>query len=159
MELYRILQDIMDLKALSIPEVARLSGLSDSTVRAILVRKSKTVSLEVAFKLAAGLSVSLEDLYYGTVADEHSSTEFHNRIRQRREELEMSQEEIGEGTKEDPIAQGNGVYINDSELIELIDGIKKLPKHRWLEVKGMISHMLYEEGAADAAKQISDHLA
>lgn len=66
---------------------------------------------------------------------------------------------LSEEKTKGPIAQGNGVYINDSELIELIDGIKKLPKHRWLEVKGMISHMIYEEGAADAAKQISDHLA
>lgn len=61
--------------------------------------------------------------------------------------------------KENPAAFCNGVYVNDIELIELIDIIKKLPKQRWLEVKGIISHMLYEEGAADAAKQISDHLA
>jgi hypothetical protein len=60
---------------------------------------------------------------------------------------------------ENPIAQGNGVYINDRELIELIDAIKKLPKHRWLEVKDMINHMLYEEDAVDTAKQINDHLA
>lgn len=61
--------------------------------------------------------------------------------------------------KEDPIAQGNGVYVDDKELIELIEAINKLPKHRWLEVKGVISHMLYEEGAVDTAKQISDQLA
>jgi len=58
-----------------------------------------------------------------------------------------------------PIAQGNGVYIDDCDLIELVESIKKLPRHRWLEVKGMITHMLYEEDAADAAKQISNHLA
>lgn len=61
--------------------------------------------------------------------------------------------------KEDLIAQGNGVFTNNHELMILISSIEKLPKHRWPEVKGMISHMLYEEGAADAAKQISDHLA
>lgn len=59
---YEILQSIMDEKGLSISEVARLSKLPDSTVRSILSRKNKTVALEVAFKLAKGLDVSLERL-------------------------------------------------------------------------------------------------
>lgn len=62
MYFYEILQSIMDEKELSIPEVARLSGLTDSTVRSILARKNKTVALEVAFKLSKGLNVSLERL-------------------------------------------------------------------------------------------------
>lgn len=62
MEIYKILQEIMDEKSLSIPEIARLCNLSDSTVRAIMVRKSKSVALEVAFKLSKGLNVSLERL-------------------------------------------------------------------------------------------------
>lgn len=62
MYFYEILQSIMDEKGLSIPEVARLSNLPDSTIRSILSRKNKTVALEVAFKLAKGLNVSLERL-------------------------------------------------------------------------------------------------
>ena len=59
---YEILQSIMKEKHLSIPAVARLSGLPDSTIRSILARKNRTVALEVAFKLAKGLDVSLEEL-------------------------------------------------------------------------------------------------
>lgn len=59
---YKILQEIMDEKGLSIAEVARISDLSDSTVRSIINRKTKTVALEVAFKLSKGLNVSLERL-------------------------------------------------------------------------------------------------
>lgn len=62
MYFYEILQNIMEKKHLTIPEVARLSGLTDSTVRSMLARKNRTVSLEVAFKLAKGLNVSLEEL-------------------------------------------------------------------------------------------------
>lgn len=62
MPFYAVLENIMEEKSLSIPDVARMSGLSDSTVRAIIGRKSKNASLEVAFKIARGLDVSLERL-------------------------------------------------------------------------------------------------
>ncbi|MCI8643976.1 MAG: helix-turn-helix transcriptional regulator [Lachnospiraceae bacterium] len=62
MYFYEILQSIMKQKNLNIPEVARLSGLPDSTIRSIISRKNKTVALEVAFKLAKGLNVSLREL-------------------------------------------------------------------------------------------------
>jgi|GEM_PF-3512671 len=62
MHFYEILKEIMEEKSLSIPDVARSTGLSDSTVRSIILRKTKTVSLEVAFKMAKGLNVSLERL-------------------------------------------------------------------------------------------------
>lgn len=65
MDFYNVLQSILDEKSLSIPEAARLSGLSDSTIRTILSRKNKSVSLEVAFKLSAGLGVSMERLNCG----------------------------------------------------------------------------------------------
>lgn len=61
-EVYRILLNIMKEKKLSIPEVARICGLSDSTVRGIITRKQRSIALEVAFKLANGLNVSLERL-------------------------------------------------------------------------------------------------
>lgn len=62
MDFYEILQQITAEKGLSIPEVARLCGLSDGTVRSMVVRKSKYITLEVAFKMANGLGVSLERL-------------------------------------------------------------------------------------------------
>lgn len=52
----------MTEKKLSIPDAARLSGLTDSTIRSIISRKNKTVALEVAFKLSKGLNISLEEL-------------------------------------------------------------------------------------------------
>lgn len=62
MDFYQILQEIMDEKGLNIPAVARKCKLSDATVRSIINRKQKNVALEVAFKLADGLHVSLERL-------------------------------------------------------------------------------------------------
>lgn len=62
MYFYEILQSIMEERNLSIPDVARLSGLPDSTIRSILTRKNKTVALEVAFKLEKGLNVSVAEL-------------------------------------------------------------------------------------------------
>ena len=52
----------MEKKELNIPEVARLCDLPDSTIRSMLLRKNKTVALEVAFKLAKGLNVPIETL-------------------------------------------------------------------------------------------------
>ncbi len=62
MYFYEILKSIMEEKKLSIPDVARLSNLTDSTIRSILSRKNKTVALEVAFKLSKGLNVPIEKL-------------------------------------------------------------------------------------------------
>lgn len=66
LDFYQILQKIMQEKALSIPDVARISGLSDSTIRSILTRKSKSVALDVACKLAKGLQIPLEQLLGNT---------------------------------------------------------------------------------------------
>lgn len=62
MEFYKILQEIMDDKNLTIAEVARMSKLSDSTVRSIITRKSKNVALDVAIKLSEGLNIGLNEL-------------------------------------------------------------------------------------------------
>lgn len=62
MDFYQILLEIMDEKSFSIPDVARVTGLSDSTIRSIISRKTKKVSLDVAFKMHKGLGVSLERL-------------------------------------------------------------------------------------------------
>lgn len=61
-DIYEVLSEIMGYEGLSIANVAKKCGLSDSTVRGIITRKQKTVSLEVAFKIADGLGVSLERL-------------------------------------------------------------------------------------------------
>ncbi len=62
MYFYEILQQILDEKHLTIPQAARACGLPDGTIRSILSRKSKSVTIEVAFKLSHGLGVSLERL-------------------------------------------------------------------------------------------------
>ena len=62
MEIYKILQEVMEEKQISIPEAAKRCNLSDSTVRTIITRKAKSVTLDVAFKLSKGLHVSLEKL-------------------------------------------------------------------------------------------------
>lgn len=62
MEFYEILLAIMEEKRMSIPAVASACGLTDSTVRSIIQRKQKRVSLDVAFKMQEGLGVSLQRL-------------------------------------------------------------------------------------------------
>ncbi len=62
MEFYKILQSIMKERELTIPEISRMTGLPDSTIRSIISRKTKNISLEVASKLSRGLNISLEEL-------------------------------------------------------------------------------------------------
>ena len=62
MEIYRVLSSIMQERNLTVADIARLSGVADSTIRGIVVRKQNKVSLDIAFKLSEGLGVSLEYL-------------------------------------------------------------------------------------------------
>ncbi|MEG0275233.1 MAG: helix-turn-helix transcriptional regulator [Longicatena sp.] len=62
MAFYKILKEIMQEKSMSIPDVSRSTGISDSTLRSIISRKTKSASLEVAFNISKGLNVSLERL-------------------------------------------------------------------------------------------------
>lgn len=62
LEFYKVLENLMKNKNLSIPDISRLTGLSDSTLRSIISRKTKNISLEVAFKISEGLNVTLEEL-------------------------------------------------------------------------------------------------
>lgn len=62
MYFYEIMERIMNDKNLKVSDVAKLCDLPDSTIRSIFVRKQKSISLEVAFKLSKGLNVSLEIL-------------------------------------------------------------------------------------------------
>lgn len=74
MEFYKVLEKIMKNKDLTIPEVARLCNLSDSTVRSIFTRKQKTVALNIAFKIADGLCIPLEVLN-GKEISEHQEVQ------------------------------------------------------------------------------------
>ena len=65
MEFYKILNQIMSEKNLNIPDVARLTGLSDSTIRSIVNRQSKTIALDVAAKFSNGLNLPLTYLNDG----------------------------------------------------------------------------------------------
>ncbi|MBU3205187.1 helix-turn-helix domain-containing protein [Clostridium algidicarnis] len=62
MEFYKILQSIMEERELTVSEISRMAGLPDSTIRSIISRKTKNISLEVASKLSRGLNISLEEL-------------------------------------------------------------------------------------------------
>lgn len=61
-EIYKLLQDIIETKKISVAEAARLCDLPDSTVRGIITRKQNSIALDVAFKLSHGLGVSIEYL-------------------------------------------------------------------------------------------------
>lgn len=65
LEFYKILNQIMSEKNLNIPDVARLTGLSDSTIRSIVNRQSKTIALDVAAKFSNGLNLPLTYLNDG----------------------------------------------------------------------------------------------
>ena len=69
MEFYKVLLQIMEDRSLSIPDIARSCGLSDSTIRSVINRKQKSVALDVAFKISSGLQVDLEYLNTGVHAD------------------------------------------------------------------------------------------
>ncbi len=75
MEFYKILTSIMEEKNLSIPQVAKMTGLSDSTVRSIITRKQNSVALEVAAKISKGLNVTYERLNGETEHHTFSSEE------------------------------------------------------------------------------------
>ncbi len=126
MEFYKILQEIMDEKNIGVADVARLCGLTDSTVRSIIDREQKKVALNVAFKLSDGLGVSLERLNGGAkkspslpdealkVARDYNGLDTHGRsmtrmviseeqkrmeeelTRRREKELILMDEELGE---------------------------------------------------------------
>lgn len=62
MELWQILQQIMDERNYKVADIAHICGLPDSTVRGIVTRKQKSIALDVAFRLSRGLGISLETL-------------------------------------------------------------------------------------------------
>lgn len=62
MYFYEILEQVLCEKGMTIPQAARACGLSDGTIRSMIVRKNKSVTIEVAFRLSDGLGVSLQRL-------------------------------------------------------------------------------------------------
>ena len=71
MDFYLVLEQIMHDRNMSIPDIARATGLSDGTLRSAITRKQKNVALEVAFKISAGLGVSMEYLNSGVDSKDH----------------------------------------------------------------------------------------
>lgn len=101
---YEILENIMDEKSLKVSDVAKLSNLTDSTVRSMITRKNKTVSLEVAFKLSKGLNVSLEELNGENLSqemlnDKKKVNEIKKNLSQQDEEILTLYNQLDEGDK------------------------------------------------------------
>ena len=78
MDFYMVLQKIMNERDLSIPDIARLSGLPDSTLRSAIVRKQKSIALDIAYKLS------------------HENPERHplNRLKSLRTSAKLTQQEV-----------------------------------------------------------------
>ena len=95
MDFYMVLQKIMNERDLSIPDIARLSGLPDSTLRSAIVRKQKSIALDIAYKLSHGLGVSLDYLNYGD-EPEIENPERHplNRLKSLRTSAKLTQQEV-----------------------------------------------------------------
>ena len=90
MEFYKVLLQIMEDRSLSIPDIARSCGLSDSTIRSVINRKQKSVALDVAFKIASGLQVDLEYLNTG----EHAVNGEHVQIEESKTALSAEEAEV-----------------------------------------------------------------
>ena len=90
MEFYKVLLQIMEDRSLSIPDIARSCGLSDSTIRSVINRKQKSVALDVAFKIASGLQVDLEYLNTG----EHAVNGEHVQIEEPKTALSAEEAEV-----------------------------------------------------------------
>lgn len=120
MYFYEILQEIMDEKSLSIPDVARLSGLTDSTIRSIINRKNKTVALEVAFKLSKGLNVSLERLNgEDNNIPKATNNTIGNRIEYLIHQQNMSKKDFAESIKTH-ITQLSKIINGDCQISEVL---------------------------------------
>lgn len=62
MSVYKVLEEIMEERDISVADIARICSIPDSTVRGIIRRKQENIALDVAFRLSDGLDVSLEKL-------------------------------------------------------------------------------------------------
>lgn len=121
MYFYEILQSIMDEKKTSIADVARLSGLTDSTVRSIITRKNKTVALEVAFKLSKGLGVSLQRLN-GETFEADSDTLKQNNV-------------VDEITEKYTLLNDNSKKIVSNLVVQLLEMQEEIDKSNKKEMK------------------------
>ena len=120
MFLYEILENIMDEKSLKVSDVAKLTNLTDSTIRSIIKRKNKSVSLEVAFKLSKGLNVSLEELNGENISQEISKCK-----------KKVNENEIKEN-----------ISPQDKEILSLYNQLDEGDKG---EIRGEIKQMLKSE--------------
>ena len=117
---YEILENIMNEKSLKVSDVAKLTNLTDSTVRSMIKRKNKSVSLEVAFKLSKGLNVSLEELNGENISQEIPKCK-----------QKFNENEIKEN-----------ISLKDKEILSLYNQLDEGDKG---EIRGEIKQMLKAE--------------
>ena len=126
MSFYRILQEIMNEKELTIPQAARAAGLTDSTVRSMMDRKAQNVTLEVAFRLSQGLGVSLKRLN-GEDDVEH----IHSNITKNEQNLLNNYNQLNDNGKQkasdyvEDLA-GNRKYLKNTDTEERVELSKEL---------------------------------
>ena len=68
------LQALLDEKNLTVAEAARMTGISYTTLRSIIVRDSVNVGVDVAVKLSKKLGMSIEDVNGPVPEDDSEAT-------------------------------------------------------------------------------------
>lgn len=119
MDFYQVLLEIMEEKSFSIPDVARATGLSDSTIRSIISRKTKKVSLDVAFKMYKGLGVSLERLN----GEEIKNSSKDNNLSKEEKTLLENYNKLNSKGKEKLIDYSDDLVTNNKYMCETADEI------------------------------------
>lgn len=130
MYFYEILEQIMKEKSISIPDVSRLTGLTDSTIRSILARKNKTISLEVAFKLSKGLQIPIEYLNGEKKEEPVYTVQKENRLKELREYKNKTEKELAEYlqvSEKDVIYYENVIKQPGYEILKKLSDLYKKP--------------------------------
>lgn len=129
----------MTEKKLKVPDIVRLTELPDSTIRSILTRKSKTVALEVAFKLSKGLNVSLERLNGEESNQIITSTNNTLTKRFKNDEISLRKEQIFEiiDTLDEKQIQAISSflkYLQEEKEVTYLNNTKKEPKEKLISM-------------------------
>jgi len=56
------LQELLDAKNISIAEAARITGISDNTLRSIIARDSNEIGISIAVKISKAFRISIDDI-------------------------------------------------------------------------------------------------
>ncbi|EHR0218379.1 helix-turn-helix transcriptional regulator [Clostridium perfringens] len=157
MEFYKVLESLMKNRNLSIPDIARATGLSDSTLRSIISRKTKNISLEVAFKLSQGLNVSLEELNGDKeISRVNSSTNYSEEEQQHIEDLRKLNTE----GKDKVIAYTKD--LTEMPKYQKENNITKLPNKKNIWEEPGKEHLMpiacHDDGLTEEQKNIMDEV-